>query len=71
MAGVAAPVWYVSPTQINYRANICALKKLGATHVLSVSAVGSMKEETSVRQVVHDMLVELAETKERLDRMFG
>jgi NAD(P)H-dependent flavin oxidoreductase YrpB (nitropropane dioxygenase family) len=33
--------------------------------------VGDMNEETSVRQVVQDMLVELAETKERLDRMLG
>jgi hypothetical protein len=31
--------------------------------------VGDMNEETSVRQVVHDMLVELAETKARLDDM--
>lgn len=34
-----------SPTEVNYRANIFALKKLGVTHVVSVSAVGSMKEE--------------------------
>ena len=33
--------------------------------------VGDMNEETSVRQVVQDMLVELAESKERLDRMLG
>jgi NAD(P)H-dependent flavin oxidoreductase YrpB (nitropropane dioxygenase family) len=31
--------------------------------------VGDMNAETSVRQVVQDMLVELAETKERLDAM--
>lgn len=33
--------------------------------------VGDMTEETSVRQVVHDMLDELIETKERLDRVLG
>lgn len=33
--------------------------------------VGDMKEETSVRQVVQDMLVELADTKARLDEMLG
>jgi hypothetical protein len=33
--------------------------------------VGDLNEETSVRQVVQDMLVELAESKERLDRMLG
>ena len=33
--------------------------------------VADMREETSVRQVVHDMLGELAEAKERLDRLLG
>lgn len=33
--------------------------------------VGDMTEETSVRQVVQDMLGELVETKERLDRVLG
>ena len=33
--------------------------------------VGDMNEETSVRQVVQDMLVELADTKARLDEMLG
>jgi 5'-methylthioadenosine phosphorylase len=32
------------PSEINYRANIWALKSVGATHVISVSAVGSFKE---------------------------
>ncbi|MEM9067020.1 MAG: S-methyl-5'-thioadenosine phosphorylase [Myxococcota bacterium] len=34
----------VPPHQINYRANILALKTLGAEQLISVSAVGSMKE---------------------------
>lgn len=34
-----------SPSDINYRANICALKMLGVERVLSVSAVGSLREE--------------------------
>jgi 5'-methylthioadenosine phosphorylase len=33
------------PSEVNYRANVCALKLLGATQVISVSAVGSMREE--------------------------
>lgn len=33
------------PSKINYRANIFALKQLGAKAVLSVSAVGSLREE--------------------------
>jgi 5'-methylthioadenosine phosphorylase len=33
-----------SPTDLNYRANICALKMAGATEILSLSACGSLKE---------------------------
>src|SRR5216684_6596343 len=35
----------ISPSEINSRANLHALKQLGAESVVSVSAVGSMKEE--------------------------
>lgn len=34
-----------SPSEINYRANIWALKSVGIEQIISVSAVGSMKEE--------------------------
>ena len=34
----------VSPSNINFRANIEALKKCGVTDIISVSAVGSLKE---------------------------
>ena len=34
-----------SPTTINYRANIDAMKRVGVTDIISVSAVGSLKEE--------------------------
>lgn len=33
------------PSEVNYRANIFGMKKLGVTQIISVSAVGSMKEE--------------------------
>lgn len=33
------------PHEVNYRANIFALKKLGARRIFSVSAVGSLREE--------------------------
>ena len=33
-----------SPSKINYKANIYALKKLGVTDILSISAVGSLKK---------------------------
>ena len=35
----------VSPTDINYRANIDVLKRAGVTDLISVSACGSLKEE--------------------------
>lgn len=34
-----------SPSDINYRANICALKLLGVERVISVSAVGSLRDD--------------------------
>ena len=34
----------INPTNINFRANIDALKQLGVTDIISVSAVGSLKE---------------------------
>ena len=34
----------MSPSNINFRANIEALKKCGVTDIISVSAVGSLKE---------------------------
>jgi len=42
----------LSPTDINYRANIYALKTLGVRRVISVSAVGSMKEALKPGHVV-------------------
>jgi len=34
-----------SPSEINYRANICAMKMLGVEQIISVSAVGSLRED--------------------------
>ena len=36
---------FIPPSEINFRANIFALKKLGVEQIISVSAVGSMKEK--------------------------
>ena len=36
---------YLSPSQINYRANIDCLKKLNITDIISLSAVGSLKQK--------------------------
>ena len=35
----------ISPTNINFRANIDAMKQQGVTDILSISAVGSLKED--------------------------
>ena len=40
------------PSEIPFRANIWGLKKLGATHLISVSAVGSLKEEIAPGHIV-------------------
>jgi len=40
------------PTEINYRANIFAMKKLGVEMILSASAVGSMKKSIRPRDIV-------------------
>jgi 5'-methylthioadenosine phosphorylase len=35
----------IPPTQVNYRANIAALKAAGCTHIVASTAVGSLREE--------------------------
>ncbi|MFA4831427.1 MAG: S-methyl-5'-thioadenosine phosphorylase [Patescibacteria group bacterium] len=35
----------IPPTQVNFRANIYALKQEGCTHILATTAVGSLREE--------------------------
>src|SRR5260221_6365629 len=35
----------ILPSEINFRANICAMKQLGVERIISVSAVGSLQEE--------------------------
>ena len=37
----------ITPSKINFRANIDALKQLGVTDIVSISAVGSLKEKLS------------------------
>lgn len=41
-----------TPSEVNYRANVSALKQLGCRFVLSVSATGSMKEEIAPGDLV-------------------
>ncbi|HET6279935.1 MAG TPA: S-methyl-5'-thioadenosine phosphorylase [Polyangia bacterium] len=58
------------PSEINYRANVHALKQLGAQQVLSVSAVGSLREGIAPGDVVLvDQFVD--RTHRRLSTFFG
>ena len=41
-----------NPTEVNYRANIWALKSLGVKHVLSVSACGSLRQNMKPRDII-------------------
>ena len=59
----------VAPHEINFRANVCALKTLGARQLVSISAVGSMKEEIAPGDfVVVDQFIDL--TKKRASTFF-
>ena len=59
----------IAPTDINYRANIYALKTLGVSRLISVSAVGSMKEELKPGHVVlPDQFID--HTKRRVSTFF-
>ena len=58
-----------SPSEINYRANICGFKMLGCDAILSASAVGSLKEQYAPRHVVvPDQFVD--RTRHRADTFF-
>ncbi|HYA87144.1 MAG TPA: S-methyl-5'-thioadenosine phosphorylase [Nitrospirota bacterium] len=58
------------PSDINYRANIYGMKKLGVERIISVSAVGSMKEEIKPGDIViPDQFYDL--TKHRRSTFFG
>jgi 5'-methylthioadenosine phosphorylase len=46
------PGHLLHPSQIPFRANLFALKKLGATHVLASGAVGSLREEFAPKDLV-------------------
>jgi 5'-methylthioadenosine phosphorylase len=55
-----------SPTSIPYRANVFVLKELGATHLISLSAVGSLCEELSPKTlVIPDQIIDRTISRER------
>ncbi len=43
---------YISPSEINYRANIYALKSLGVEQIISVNACGSLREDFAPGDIV-------------------
>jgi 5'-methylthioadenosine phosphorylase len=43
---------HITPSEVNYRANIFALKKLGVNTVISISAVGSLQDKFAPRHFV-------------------
>ncbi len=58
------------PTEVPYRANIYAFKKLGVRYLLSVSAVGSLKEHMPPRDIVIvNQYIDY--TKHRVSTFFG
>ncbi len=60
----------ILPTEVNYRANVFALKVLGVERILSVSAVGSLKHEYApLQMVIPDQLLD--RTRQRPSTLFG
>jgi 5'-methylthioadenosine phosphorylase len=60
----------LTPSEINYRANIYAMKALGVERILSASAVGSMREDVHPRDVVLPTQF-IDRTRQRASTFFG
>ena len=60
----------ILPSELNFRANIWGMKKLGVTHIVSISAVGSLREDIVPGDlVVVDQFID--RTKNRVSTFFG
>jgi len=60
----------ISPSEINYRANIYGMKKLGVSAIMSVSACGSLREEYKPMDfVIPDQFIDRTR-KGRMDTFF-
>ena len=60
----------ILPSEINFRANICAMKQLGVERIISVSAVGSLQEDLRPGEfLVPDQFFD--RTKSRISTFFG
>ncbi len=61
---------FISPTEVNYRANIYALKMIGATRIISISACGSLREDYAPGDIViPDQIYD--NTRDRTRTFFG
>lgn len=60
----------IAPSEINFRANIWGMKRLGVSRILSISAVGSLREDIAPGDfVLVDQFVD--RTRHRQDSFFG
>jgi len=60
----------LTPTEINYRANVHAMKQLGVERIISVSAVGSLQEELKPLEfLIPDQFYD--RTRHRISTFFG
>src|SRR5258707_4401986 len=60
----------ILPSELNFRANIHGMKQLGVERILSISAVGSLKEEHKPTDfVIPDQFFD--RTRHRVDTFFG
>src|SRR5690348_13284034 len=60
----------ILPTELNFRANIYGFRQLGVERIISVSAVGSLKEEHKPTEfVIPDQFFD--RTRHRVDTFFG
>lgn len=56
----------LSPSQVNYRANVDVLKRCGVTDVVAISAIGSLREEMAPGEfVVVDQLIDRTDGRAR------
>lgn len=57
---------HLSPTEVNYRANIYALKRMGVQQIVSISACGSLRDDYAPGHIViPDQLIDFTRERER------
>ncbi len=61
---------FITPTEVNYRANIFALKMMGASRIVSISACGSLREDYKPGDIVIPDQV-FDNTRDRVRTFFG